>query len=463
MRVIAEVDGVIFTADFPEAFMSHRKIDFSAAVSLVVANMVGTGVFTGLGFQLLSHEQAFTIMALWFIGGIMALLGAVCYAELATRLPQDGGEYHFLSKVYHPALGFMAGFVSATVGFSAPIALAAASLGMYAHGVFETLHPVWVGTAVIAGIAAIHATNLSAGVKFQKIFTLVKVLLIAVFVLAGIINGNTQHVSFAFGDASAAEIMTAGFAINLVYVSYAYSGWNASAYLAGEIQQPEKNLNRSIIWGTLLVMLLYVLLNAVFIASAPMPEMMVETQGAKAFQPKDVGIVSANYIFGTWGGKVMGGVICLLLVSTISAMIIAGPRVIQPMFGKIPAFNSLSATNEKGNPVAAILFQTSLALIILWTASFDSIMQYIGFTLTLFTTLTVAGVIVYRIKHGKPEGYKALGYPISPILFIAANMGVCYFQFSEKTTESLIGLATALVGVLLYFISTDKNNNSLNH
>jgi APA family basic amino acid/polyamine antiporter len=334
---------------------------------------------------------------------------------------------------------------------------------MYAHGVFETLHPVWVGTAVIAGIAAIHATNLSAGVKFQKIFTLVKVLLIAVFVLAGIINGNTQHVSFAFGDASAAEIMTAGFAINLVYVSYAYSGWNASAYLAGEIQQPEKNLNRSIIWGTLLVMLLYVLLNAVFIASAPMPEMMVETQGAKAFQPKDVGIVSANYIFGTWGGKVMGGVICLLLVSTISAMIIAGPRVIQPMFGKIPAFNSLSATNEKGNPVAAILFQTSLALIILWTASFDSIMQYIGFTLTLFTTLTVAGVIVYRIKHGKPEGYKALGYPISPILFIAANMGVCYFQFSEKTTESLIGLATALVGVLLYFISTDKNNNSLNH
>ena len=108
--------------------MSHRKIDFSAAVSLVVANMVGTGVFTGLGFQLLSHSQAFTIMALWFTGGIMALLGAVCYAELATRLPQDGGEYHFLSKVYHPALGFMAGFVSATVGFSAPIALAASSL-----------------------------------------------------------------------------------------------------------------------------------------------------------------------------------------------------------------------------------------------------------------------------------------------------------------------------------------------
>jgi basic amino acid/polyamine antiporter, APA family len=443
--------------------MLHRKIDFSAAVSLVVANMVGTGVFTGLGFQLLSHTQAFTIMALWFIGGIMALLGAVCYAELATRLPQDGGEYHFLSKVYHPALGFMAGFVSATVGFSAPIALAAASLGTYAHGVFNSINPVWMGTVVIMGIAAIHATNLSAGVKFQKIFTLIKVTLIVVFVAAGIFHGNTQGISFSYGDTSAAEIMTAGFAINLVYVSYAYSGWNASAYLAGEIQQPEKNLNRSIIWGTLLVMLLYVMLNAVFIASAPMQEMIVDTQGAQAFQPKDVGIVSARYIFGNWGGKVMGGVICLLLISTISAMIIAGPRVIQPMFGKIPALNQLASTNSKGNPVAAILFQTILALIILWTAAFDSIMQYIGFTLTLFTTLTVAGVIIYRIKHGKPEGYKALAYPLSPILFIAANLGVCYFQITDKTTESIIGLATALAGVMLYFISTDRKKSQIDH
>ncbi|MBM3399150.1 MAG: amino acid permease [Bacteroidetes bacterium] len=443
--------------------MKHRRIDFSAAVSLVVANMVGTGVFTGLGFQLLDHSQAFTIMALWFIGGIMALLGAVCYAELATRLPQDGGEYHFLSKVYHPALGFMAGFVSATVGFSAPIALAAASLGTYAHGVFDSLEPASVGTVVILGIAAIHATNLSAGMQFQKIFTLIKILLIAVFVIAGIFHGNTQGISFAFGENSSAEIMTAGFALNLVYVSYAYSGWNASTYLAGEIQQPEKNINRSIIWGTLLVMLLYVSLNAVFIASAPMPEMMVETEGPLKFQPKDVGIVSAGYIFGTWGGKVMGGVICLLLVSTISAMIIAGPRVIQPMFGKISALKPLSVTTEKGNPVAAIVFQTLLALIILWTASFEDIMQYIGFTLTLFTTLTVAGVIVYRIKYGKPEGYRALGYPFSPIIFIAANLWVCYSQVTDKTTQSIIGLATALAGVMLYFISTDKNNAQVSY
>ncbi len=442
--------------------MSHRKIDLSAAVSLVVANMVGTGVFTGLGFQLLSHQQAFTILALWIAGGFMAFLGAVCYAELATRLPQDGGEYHFLSKVYHPSLGFMAGFVSATVGFSAPIALAAASLGTYAHGVMPELNGTWIGTGVILLIAAIHAINLSAGVSFQKVFTLIKVLLIGFFIAAGLYHGNTQGIALGFSDLSGSEIMTAGFAVNLVYVSYAYSGWNASAYLAGEIVKPEKNLNRSIVWGTLLVMLLYVLLNAVFVMSAPMNEMKVATEGAAAFQPKEVGIISAQYIFGTWGGKVMGGVICILLVSTISAMIIAGPRVIQPMFGKVPALGLLARTNDKGNPVAAILFQTLLALIILWTASFDSIMQYIGFTLTIFTTLTVAGVIIYRFRHGRPEGYKALGYPITPILFIAGNIWICYFQLTSKTTESLIGLGTALLGVLLYFISTDRNSTTSN-
>lgn len=440
--------------------MSHRKIDLMAAVSLVVANMIGTGVFTGLGFQLLSHEQGFTILALWIAGGIMAFLGAVSYAELATRLPQDGGEYHFLSKVYHPSLGFMAGFVSATVGFSAPIALAAASLGTYAHGVFSALDITWVGTAVILAIAAIHAINLSAGVNFQKVFTIIKVVLIAVFVAAGIMHGNSQGVALGYTDLSYGEIMTAGFAINLVYVSYAYSGWNASAYLAGEIIKPEKNLNRSIIWGTLLVTLLYVLLNAVFVMSAPMDEMRVATEGADAFKPREVGMISAGYIFGTWGGKVMGGVICVLLISTISAMVIAGPRVIQPMFGKIPALHFLSDTNAKGNPVAAILFQTLLALIILWTASFDSIMQYIGFTLTIFTTLTVAGVIIYRWKHGKPEGYRALGYPVTPILFIAANIWVCYFQLTDKTTQSLIGLGTALLGIALYFISTDFRNRA---
>ena len=442
--------------------MSHRKIDLSAAVSHVVANMVGTGVFTGLGFQLLSHQQAFTILALWIAGGFMAFLGAVCYAELATRLPQDGGEYHFLSKVYHPSLGFMAGFVSATVGFSAPIALAAASLGTYAHGVMPELNGTWIGTGVILLIAAIHAINLSAGVSFQKVFTLIKVLLIGFFIAAGLYHGNTQGIALGFSDLSGSEIMTAGFAVNLVYVSYAYSGWNASAYLAGEIVKPEKNLNRSIVWGTLLVMLLYVLLNAVFVMSAPMNEMKVATEGAAAFQPKEVGIISAQYIFGTWGGKVMGGVICILLVSTISAMIIAGPRVIQPMFGKVPALGLLARTNDKGNPVAAILFQTLLALIILWTASFDSIMQYIGFTLTIFTTLTVAGVIIYRFRHGRPEGYKALGYPITPILFIAGNIWICYFQLTSKTTESLIGLGTALLGVLLYFISTDRNSTTSN-
>ncbi len=434
----------------------ERKIDLLGASSVVVANMIGTGVFVSLGFQLLNMQHGFSIITLWVVGGILALCGAVCYAELATRMPEDGGEYHFLGKVYHPALGFMAGFVSSTVGFAAPIAMAGAALGTYAAGVWAGINPIYFGSVVIMVIAAIHLINISTGVGFQKVFTIIKVLLITVFILAGLVHGNTQHYNFNPIQGAWDEIFNSNFAIALVFVSYAYSGWNASAYLAGEIKSPERNLSRSIIYGAGTVTVLYVLINIVFLMVAPAAEMTVDTS---TFAPKEVGIISANYIFGNLGGQIMGSVICVLLISTISAMIIAGPRVIVPMFSKLPFVKGLAVTAKNGNPVRAIVFQTLLALMILQLDDFDSIINYIGFTLTIFTLLTVAGVIVFRMKHGKPTGYKAFLYPVTPILFIVINLWICYYQFDSHPKESLLGLATALIGVLLYFLSYDFQNS----
>lgn len=436
--------------------MSERKIDFLAAISLVVANMVGTGVFTSLGFQLLSLQEGFTIVLLWSIGGLVALCGAVAYAELATRMPEDGGEYYFLSKIYHPSFGFMAGFVSATVGFSAPIAAAAFALGKYSGALFGgAVDPIWIGAVVVVVIGLIHTLNLKAGVQFQKVFTLIKVAIIAIFIVAGLMGGNQTGINFQQSGAAWDEIFTSSFAVSLVYVSYAYSGWNASAYLAGEIKNPAKNLSRSIFWGTLAVTLMYVLINAVFLMAAPKAEMVVDTTGSAAFAPKEVGIIASKYIFNHWVGNAMGIVISLLLVSTISAMIIAGPRVMQPMFAKLPPFKVLGSTDKRGNPVMAIVFQTMLALVILFSASFDQVIQYIAFTLTLFTTLTVMGLFITRYKYGRPTGYKALGYPITPILFIAVNIYVAIFQFKTQSGPSLLGMSTALLGGLLYYISTD--------
>lgn len=451
--------------------MSIRKIGFYAAISLVMANMVGTGVFVSLGYQLLNFQQGFTFLAIWILGGVVALCGAFSYSELATRLPDSGGEYYFLSKIYHPALGFMAGLVSATVGFAAPIAAASAALGRYSSSTFSLTNPnagTIIGLCVILGIGALHFINYSAGVGFQKVFTFIKVGLIAIFIVAGFAHGNTTGVSFSPGSLSYAEIFTGGFATNFVFVLYAYSGWNASVYIAGEIKNPERNLNRSLLYGTIIVTILYVLINVVFLMVAPGKEMMVDTSGPSAFAPKEVGIIAGNYIFGNTVGKFIGLMISILLVSTISSMIIAGPRVVQPMFDQFKATEKLAQTSKKGNPIWAIVFQVVLSAIILLTAKFDQIIQYIGFTLTLFSILTVFGVFVYRYKHGKPEGYKAFLYPLTPLLFLIPTVWVCVYQFKDKTTESLLGLGTAAVGGLLYFVSKEyfnakKQGNSNNN
>ena len=427
--------------------MSERKIDLTAAWSIVVANMIGTGVFTSLGFQLFDTKPGFPILLIWILGGVLAFLGALCYAELATRLPKDGGEYYFLSKIYHPILGFMAGFVSSTVGFAAPIAAAALALGGYLNGVFPGIHQTLTAALIIIGIASIHLLNMRAGVSFQKIFTFIKVGIIILFIGVGFVKGNIQSVVFSPAAFSWNDLLNHGLAVSLVWVSFAYSGWNASAYIAGEIINPNRNLSRSILYGTGIVTVLYVLLNMVFMMAAPATALV---------GVKEVGLVASNYIFGEYGGRFMGGIISILLISTISSMVLAGPRVLQSMFEKIPVAQSLGKRSAAGNPVGAIVFQTVLSLILMVTLDFDSLIYYIAFTLSLFTTLTAAGIIILRQREGKPAGYKAWGYPVTPILFIGTTLLIAaYFGYTHPK-ESLSGLGTALLGAILYFISDKK-------
>ena len=426
--------------------MTTRKIDFTAAASIVVANMIGTGVFTSLGYQLFGTQPGFPVLVIWILGGILAFFGALCYAELATRLPEDGGEYYFLSKIYHPALGFMAGFVSSTVGFAAPIAAAALALSGYLHGVFPGINETLTAASIVSGIALIHMVNLKAGVSFQKVFTIIKVAIIVIFIIIGFSKGNVQHVSFMPSDWKLSDVINPALAVSLIWVSFAYSGWNASAYIAGEIIHPEKNLSRSILYGTAIVTVLYVLLNAVFMMAAPVGDLVGK---------KEVGLIASTYIFGNNGGKLMGGVISILLLSTISSMIIAGPRVLQPMFSKIKAVSFVAKKDDSGNPTRAIIFQTVLSLVLMLTLNFDSLIYYIAFTLSLFTVLTVAGMMVLRVRQGKPQGYKAFGYPVTPVIFILTTLSIAFFFIHTNPRESLLGLGTAILGGVLYFFSTD--------
>lgn len=427
--------------------VSQRRIDLPAAIAIVVANMIGTGLFTSLGYQLIETRAGFPVLAIWLLGGLLAFLGAVCYAEIATRLPESGGEYHFLSEIYHPALGYMAGFTSATVGFAAPIAAAALAFSGYLKGIVPAIPEKGVATAVVVAVSALHGLHFSAGLSFQKLATAVKVGLIGVFVIAGFALARPEPVSFNPLDFVAPDIWNAGLAVNLVWVSFAYSGWNASSYLAGEIVDPQRNLSRSLLYGSAVVTVLYVGLNAVFMRVAP----------AEALRGvKEVGLVAAQHVFGEAGGNLMGGLISLLLVSSISSMTLAGPRVIRALSASVPGLRALSVADAGGNPVRAIAFQAALAIGLLQTVRFDTLLYYTAFTLSLFTVLTVAGVSVLRRRLGPPDTYRAWGYPLSPLVFVLATLGIGGFFVLHHPSESLAGLGTGSLGLIAYAFSDRK-------
>src|SRR5205814_1026148 len=225
----------------------RRTVGFFTACGIVIANIIGTGVFTSLGFQVADIQSGFALLMLWIIGGIAALCGALCYGELAAALPRSGGEYNFLAEIYHPAIGFMAGFVSATVGFAAPVALAAMAFGQYFNGVFDVGSKVVLSFVVVWVVAVFHLGNLRIGSAFQNVTTLVKLLLIGALIGAGFFVPSKQQMSFLPAPGDKVAILSGALAVALVYVLYSYSGWNASAYISSEIKRPDKNVPRSLL------------------------------------------------------------------------------------------------------------------------------------------------------------------------------------------------------------------------
>ncbi len=419
-----------------------KKYGLNTATAVVIANMIGTGVFGSLGYQLLGLHDFASIIILWVLGGVIALCGAFAYSELGAAFPKSGGEYNFLTEIFHPSVGFLSGWVSAIIGFSAPIALAASLLGGYFGNVIPGYDARFIGAAVIIGITIIQTIDYRVGGGFQSFATLLKVLLIVLFIAAGFFI-HPQPVSFVPCKETLTAIFGSGFAISLVYVNFAYSGWNASSYIAGEIHHPSRNIPFSIISGTAIVTLLYVFLNFIFLYVAPASEMA---------GVKEVAFVPAKYIFGENGGKVVSLIISLLLVSTISSMIIAGPRVVQRMGEDFSIFRIVSKRNKHGIPATAIWFQSAVALVILFTSSFSVILGYTTFVLTLFATLTVIGVIVLRFKRPQiNRPYKTFGYPFTTIFFVVANIWFMYFWIKNNTMPSLIGLGIVALGMLVYF------------
>ncbi|MFT5126395.1 MAG: APA family basic amino acid/polyamine antiporter [Kiritimatiellia bacterium] len=417
-------------------------VSLATAVYLVAASMIGTGVFTSLGFQLVGIQSGFVILLLWLTGGLLAFCGAVCYAELSAALPRSGGEYHLLSRGLHPLAGFLSGWISVTAGFAAPIALAAMAFGSYVSGVLPTLPALACSLTVVVLVTAVYLRSIRIGSRFLTIFALLKISLIIGFIIAAFVLGDRQPVSFAPQASALPQVFGGDFAVSLMYVMYAYAGWNAATYIVNEIHEPQRNVPRSLLIGTVLVTVLYTGLNAAFLWAAPIDALQGELE---------IGLIAGQAVFGEAGGRIMGLFIALGLVSAISALSWSGPRVAHMMGEDYPALRWFGKTNRHGVPANATIFQSAIVLTLLLTATFQQVLIYIEFVLTLSSFLTVLTMMILRVRE--PDlyrPYKAWGYPVTPLLFIGITGFIMVQVMRTKPMESLAGLATLVVGLGLY-------------
>ncbi|AGP34439.1 APC family permease [Sorangium cellulosum] len=425
-----------------------RRLGVRVATTTVVANMVGVGVFTTAGFQAAHLADPLTMILTWVGGGVIALCGAAVYAELATMMPNAGGDYVYLRTAFHPALGFASGWISLTAGFSAPIAAASLAFGQYLVRVFPSsdVDARWIAVALITAAAVLHGYDTVVGGRVQAAFTIGKVAIIVGFIAAGLLFGKGSWSHFVTRRGELEGLPVLDFATSLMYVSFAYSGWNAATYVAGEISNPKKTLPWALLGGTAIVMLLYVLLNVVFIYAAPPSELAGVLE---------VGDLAARRLFGEATGRALSMAIAIALVSSVSSMVMAGPRVYAAMAEDRALPQFLSRRSARGVPVNAIVTQAVLAscLVGLWNP--DELIRHVGFGLALFSALTVASVFVMRRRVGAADGaYRTPGYPATPMLFILLSGGIATAQLtsavSSRPRELVLTVGTFVVGAFVF-------------
>ncbi len=433
--------------------MSLRHYSVNTAIAIVVANMIGTGVFTSLGFQLMDIQSTFVLLMLWLVGGVTALCGALTYAELGSSLPRSGGEYNFLSQVYHPMAGFVSGWISATVGFAAPTALAAMTFGAYLEASLgDVLSAKLMAAILVLVLTGIHIFSHAASGGFQTLFTLLKVLLILVFVVAvGWSVSEPQSVSLLPGPGDAELLLSSAFAVSLIYVNYAYTGWNAATYIINEVDEPQRNMPVILFVGTAIVMVLYLLLNYMFLHAAPQEQMAGKIE---------IGVIVAQSAFGETGAMVMGIMLATLLVSTVSAMVIAGPRVLQVIGEDFRLFRVMARKSREQIPVIAILVQSGLTLFFIMTSTFESVLVFSGFVMGVNTFFAVAGVFILRRRSDVKAAYRTFGYPVTPLIYLILMAWTLTFILINRPQEGWAGLGIITAGVLLYLVSEKLNRRS---
>lgn len=415
--------------------------------AILIANMIGTGVFTSLGFQVLDIHSGYAILLLWLIGGVVSMLGAICYSRLTILMPRSGGEYVFLSKIYHPSLGFLSGWVSLIIGFAAPIAAASFAFGSYFDNfnpwILEnfgfSISPTTAGAGVILFLTGLNILKKIAGAKFQFVFTTIKILSILSIIAIGLSVPETGNTTFAFDQTFSSEIFSPAFAISLFFISYSYSGWNALCYITEEIENPQKKIFKNLLLGTSFVTVIYIALNYTFLRVIPTADL----SGCP-----DIVMKFAEHAISPSVAHLASGLICVLLLSTINSMIIIGPRVSKSIGEDFSKLNFLAKENKDESPYFGLIIQLVLALVYLLSASFEQLIIYTGFVLNIFTFLSVLGLFFIKENTDRFKLKKL----IAPLLFLSYSLWLLFYGVYRKPLESGIGIGVCLLGLVVYLM-----------
>jgi APA family basic amino acid/polyamine antiporter len=442
----------------------RRELEFTHSTAIVIANMIGTGIFTTTGFLAGDLGRPSLVLGIWVVGAVIAAAGCLCYSELGVNLPESGGEYIFLREAWGPVWGFLSGWISFFAGFSAPIAAAALAFSDYmahffpsfavtgaaassggAPGWFHTGHGQLLAVAIVLAFSVINIIGLRLAARTQNLLTGLKLGVLVLFLGFAFVvgHGSVGHFSQTAVRTSS-HSLPAQFAVSLIFVMFAYSGWNAATYVSGEMKTPERTIPASLVTGTLTVAGFYLLLNVAYVYALPLESM----KGVVA-----IGEASAAALFGLHGGNFFSAVMSVGLLSCVGAMVIAGPRVYFAMAADRCFFPTAARIHPKwGTPMYAIIYQALAATLMILTGTFESLVYYIGFALIFFAALAVAGMIRLRRRpEWKKLGAVNWGYPLVPGLFIVASVWMLFYTASMRPQESSLGLLTILVGAGLYF------------
>jgi len=446
----------------------ERRLGPYDAAAIIVANVIGGGILFRSPAVAAAVPDAPWFLLAWIAGGVLAFMGAMAYAELATLRPKAGGEYVYLREAYGPLAGFLTGWTSFVAGFSGAMAASAVflitTLDRFVPGianatpllaipipftpvVFSFSRHTLAASAVIVAAAFIHIRGVGPGRVASNILTTLKITAFVVFIAFGLTAGTGETANLA---QSAGPVEFRGWLFALIPVMFTYSGWNAAAYMAEEIRDPGRNVPRALLLGTVVVTVIYLLINVLYLYVIPIGE-LAGVQGS-------VLDVVADRLLGVRAGDIMAVVAIVSLAAGINAWTFAGPRVYFAMARDNAFFKSAARVHPKyKTPAVSIIAQAAFAILLILIGSLDAIANYVGFAITLFAGAAVAAVFVLRAREpDAPRPFKAIGYPVTPAIFVVVSLAIVLNALYTSPRVTLMGTLIILAGVPLYFFFTRK-------